>query len=52
VFLLDFAQDIYGQRLRVQFVHRLREERRFPNVEALKQQIAQDVVLARRLLGG
>ncbi len=51
VFLFDFAQDIYGEILRVEFVHRLREERRFPNVEALKQQIEKDVVQARRLLG-
>jgi riboflavin kinase/FMN adenylyltransferase len=51
VFLFDFAQDIYGETLRVEFVHRLREERRFPNVEALKQQIEKDVVQARRLLG-
>jgi riboflavin kinase/FMN adenylyltransferase len=51
VHLLDFAQDIYGRRVRVEFVHRLREERRFPGVEALKAQIAHDVAQARRLLG-
>jgi riboflavin kinase/FMN adenylyltransferase len=51
VHLIDFAQDIYGQRVRVEFVHRLREERRFPGVEALKEQIAKDVAEARRLLG-
>jgi len=51
VYLMEFDQDIYGQRLRVEFVHRLREERRFPGVEALKAQIAHDVAQARRLLG-
>jgi len=51
VHLLDFAHDIYGRRLRVEFVHRLREERRFPGIEALKAQITQDVMQARRLLG-
>jgi riboflavin kinase / FMN adenylyltransferase len=51
VHLLDFAQDIYDRRTRVEFVHRLREERRFPGVEALKAQITQDVIQARRLLG-
>ncbi|HZX95443.1 MAG TPA: riboflavin biosynthesis protein RibF [Myxococcales bacterium] len=51
VHLFDFGQDIYGRRVRVEFVHRLREERRFPGVEALKAQIAQDVTQARRLLG-
>ncbi len=51
VHLLDFGQDLYGKRLRVEFVHRLREERRFPGVEALKEQIVRDVAEARRLLG-
>ena len=51
VHLLDFAQDLYGKRVRVEFVHRLREERRFPGVEALKEQIGQDVAEVRRLLG-
>jgi riboflavin kinase/FMN adenylyltransferase len=37
--------------VRVEFVHRLREERRFPNVDALKSQITADVAQARRLLG-
>jgi len=50
VHLFDFNQDIYGQRLRVEFVRRLREERRFPGVDALKAQIAKDVEQARRLL--
>ena len=51
VHLIDFAQNIYGRRVRVEFVHRLREERRFPGVEALKEQIGKDVAEARRLLG-
>jgi riboflavin kinase/FMN adenylyltransferase len=51
VYLFDFDQDIYGRGMRVEFVHRLREERRFPGVDALRAQIAQDVVEARRLLG-
>ncbi len=50
VYLFDFNQDIYGQHLRVEFVRRLREERRFPGVDALKAQIAKDVEQARRLL--
>jgi riboflavin kinase/FMN adenylyltransferase len=51
VHLIDFAQDLYGKRVRVGFLHRLREERRFPGVEALKEQIAKDIAEARRLLG-
>jgi riboflavin kinase/FMN adenylyltransferase len=51
VHLLDFDEDLYGRTLRVEFVHRLRDERRFPNVDALKEQIGRDVAAARRLLG-
>jgi riboflavin kinase/FMN adenylyltransferase len=51
VHLIDFAEDIYGRRVRVEFVHRLREERRFPGVDALKAQITHDVKQAARLLG-
>jgi riboflavin kinase/FMN adenylyltransferase len=42
--------DLYGARVRAAFVQRLREERRFPGVEALKAQIAVDVDEARRVL--
>ena len=51
VHLFDVAQDLYGRRLRVEFIHRLRDERRFPGVEALKEQIGKDVETARALLG-
>jgi riboflavin kinase / FMN adenylyltransferase len=51
VHLLDLDEDLYGRTLRIDFVHRLRDERRFPNVDALKEQIGRDVVVARRLLG-
>src|ERR1700694_3761554 len=47
--LCDFARDISGRRMRLEFVHRMREERRFPGVEALKEQIGKDVAEARRL---
>jgi riboflavin kinase/FMN adenylyltransferase len=42
--------DLYGQALRVHFVARLRDELRFPDTEALKAQIAQDVAAARAAL--
>ena len=50
--LINFAADLYGKTLRVEFVKRLREERRFAGVEALKTQIAADVGEARRILAG
>src|SRR2546427_58126 len=49
-YLLDFSGDIYGQTIRLLFVSRVREERRFPNVDALRAQIAADVDTARRRL--
>lgn len=51
VHLFDFAQDLYGHRLRVRFVERLRPERRFDGLDALKAQIAEDARQARRILG-
>ena len=48
VHLLDFSGDIYGTHLNVRFLHKLRNELKFPNFDALKTQIAQDVREARR----
>ena len=50
VHLLDFHQDLYGQKMRVQFVERLRSEMRFASVQALKSQISRDVESARSIL--
>lgn len=51
VFLMDFDQDIYGERLAVQFVQRLRDEQRFADVPALVTQIKKDVAAARQIVG-
>lgn len=49
--LFDFGgHDLYGTPIRLEFLSRLREERRFPSVDALRAQIAQDVEAARRHL--
>lgn len=50
VFLLDFSEDIYDEDIRVAFVARLREERYYPEVDALVAQIKQDVIDTRQLL--
>jgi riboflavin kinase/FMN adenylyltransferase len=49
VHVLDVDSDLYGKTLRLGFVQRLRDERRFPDVDALKAQIDADVRRARRL---
>jgi riboflavin kinase/FMN adenylyltransferase len=51
VHLLDFdGRDLYGERIRVAFVERLRAERRFASIDALRAQIAADAARARDLL--
>lgn len=48
-FLIDWSGDLYGRTLRVEFLKRLRGERRFATVEALIEQMATDVEQARSL---
>lgn len=50
VHVLDHDEDLYGRRIRVAFVARLRDERRFDGLEALQGQIARDVEQARAAL--
>lgn len=47
VHLLDFADDLYGQRMTVRFHQRLRAERRFDSVGHLREQIGRDIDAAR-----
>ena len=50
VHLFDFAGDLYGRHLRVALIEHLRPERKFPGIDALKAQIAEDAARARRIL--
>lgn len=47
VHLLDFDEVIYGRHLRVTFRTRLRDEKRFESLDALKAQLADDIAVAR-----
>ncbi|MEW6240773.1 MAG: bifunctional riboflavin kinase/FAD synthetase [Chloroflexota bacterium] len=49
-YLLDFDGDIYGQELHLEFIARLRDEMKFPSVEALVEQIWRDVERTRKIL--
>ncbi len=51
VHLFDFCKDIYGEVLAIEFLHRLRDEVKFPSIEALTTQLAQDAAESRALLG-
>lgn len=48
VHLFEFEQDIYGKRLRVEFLQKLRDELKFPDVGALTRQIALDAENAKK----
>lgn len=48
--LLDFDGDLYGESMRLEFVERIREERKFDGVEALVAQISVDRDRAREVL--
>ena len=49
--LLGWSGDLYDQRAKVRFAHRLRGQERFPEVDDLIAQIGRDVEAARTLLG-
>lgn len=51
VHLIDHEACLYGKRMGISFVSRLRDERRFVGLEGLRRQIAVDVGRARALLG-
>ncbi len=50
VHLFDLDRNLYGQHLRVEFLHKLRDETKFPDFAALVAQIGKDAELARELL--
>lgn len=50
VHVFDFAGDLYGRQIAVDFMARLRDEVRFDSLEALRRQMEQDAIDARRAL--
>jgi riboflavin kinase/FMN adenylyltransferase len=48
VHLFDFNADIYDRHVRVDFLHKLRDEEKYGDLEALKAQIGRDVVAAKQ----
>ena len=47
VYVFDFDAPLYGRRLTVEFLHKLRDEARYPDLDALTRQIGADVREAR-----
>ena len=50
VHLFDFSGDLYAAHLRVEFLHKIRDEEKYPDLEALKTQIARDCEAAKSFL--
>jgi len=48
--ILDFKKDIYGQKIMVNFVRRLRDEKKFSGIPELVEQIDRDIAEARLIL--
>lgn len=47
VHVLEFNEDLYGRHVNVEFLRKIRDEMKFSGLDALKAQIAQDIVIAR-----
>jgi riboflavin kinase/FMN adenylyltransferase len=50
VHLLNFNTDIYGEKIRVNFIERIRDEKKFANISELTAQINQDIETAHKIL--
>ncbi|MCF8111601.1 MAG: bifunctional riboflavin kinase/FAD synthetase [Desulfobacteraceae bacterium] len=50
VHLLDFSGDLYDQQIRVNFIERIRDEKKFSGIDELSDQIRHDIEAARRVL--
>lgn len=50
IHLFDFSGDLYGEKIRVTFLHRIREEQKFNTLEELQHQIRLDIQQAIGLL--
>ncbi len=50
VYILDYHGDLYGRQLKVDFLERLRDERRFSTIDELKEQMAEDARRGKAIL--
>ncbi len=50
VHILDFNENIYDRKIRVNFIQRIRDEKKFSNISELSEQIKKDIVKARKIL--
>jgi riboflavin kinase/FMN adenylyltransferase len=50
VHLFNFNKNIYSKRLQVRFIKKIRDEKKFDNLDMLKLQIQEDISLAKNIL--
>ena len=50
IHLFEFDKDIYSKRLRVKFIKKIRDEKKFDNLDMLKLQIQEDILIAKNIL--
>ena len=48
--IIDFAGDLYGKKMRIRTVRKLRDERRFPSPDTLVEQLGRDIERAREII--
>ena len=49
---MDFAKNIYGEKIRVNFIQRIRNEKKFANISEIKEKIKQDIETGQEILAG
>lgn len=50
VYIFDFDKNIYGKDLEIQFIRKLRQEKKFSSINLLAEQIRRDITLAKRII--
>lgn len=50
VHIFDFNRDIYGKLLKIEFCIKIRDEKKFCSIDALKKQIEEDILIAKKIL--
>jgi riboflavin kinase/FMN adenylyltransferase len=48
IHIFDFNEEIYGERIEVEFFKKIRDEQKFDNLDKLKEQINLDIVKTRK----
>ena len=50
IHIFNFNKSIYGERLTIEFKNKLRDEKKFDNIDLLKKQILKDINQAKKIL--